>query len=55
MIDDPKTYTKPFVITKSNYRWIPQQEFEEQICVPSEESEYLKVMGDPAAHATSGK
>jgi hypothetical protein len=54
-IDDPKTYTKPFVITKSNYRWIPQQEFEEQICVPSEQSEYLKVMGDPAAHATPGK
>jgi len=54
-IDDPKTYTKPFVITKANYRWIPQQEFEEQICVPSEASEYLKVMGDPAAHATSGK
>lgn len=54
-IDDPKTYTKPFVITKSNYRWIPQQEFEEQLCVPSEQSEYLKVMGDPAAHNTSGK
>jgi len=54
-IDDPKTYTKPFVITQSNYRWIPQQDFEEQICAPSEQSEYLKVMGDSAAHSAPAK
>ena len=54
-IDDPKAYTKPFVITKSDYRWVPEQDFEEQICAPSEEFEYLKVMGDSTAHATSGK
>jgi hypothetical protein len=35
-IDDPKTYTKPFVITKANFTWIPAQDFEEQFCVPSE-------------------
>ena len=49
-IDDPKTYTKPFVITQANFKWIPQQDFEEQLCVPSEQAEYLKVIGDPAAH-----
>jgi hypothetical protein len=54
-INDPKTYTKPFVITKSSYKWIPRQDFEEQLCVPSEEAEYLKLIGDPAAHATPGK
>jgi hypothetical protein len=47
-IDDPKTYTKPFVITKANFKWIPQQDFEEQLCVPSEEAEYLRIIGDPA-------
>jgi hypothetical protein len=54
-INDPKTYTKPFVITKSSFKWIPRQDYEEQLCVPSEEAEYLKLIGDPAAHATSGK
>jgi hypothetical protein len=48
-IDDPKAYTKPFVITKANFKWIPRQEFEEQFCVPSEEAEYLKLIGEPAA------
>jgi hypothetical protein len=47
-IDDPKTYTKPFVITKSGFKWIPKQDFEEQLCVPSEEAEYLRIIGAPA-------
>jgi len=54
-INDPKAYTKPFVITKSSFKWIPRQDYEEQLCVPSEEAEYLKLIGDPAAHATPGK
>ena len=54
-INDPKTYTKPFVITKSSFKWIPRQDYEEQLCVPSEEAEYLKLIGAPAAPATSGK
>jgi len=49
-IDDPKAYTKPFVITKASFKWIPQQDFEEQFCVPSEEEEYQKLIGEPAAH-----
>jgi len=50
------------VITKSSFKWIPRrfkwiprQDYEEQLCVPSEEAEYLKLIGDPAAPATSGK
>jgi hypothetical protein len=54
-IDDPKTYTKPFVITTARFKWIPEQEFEEQFCVPSEEAEYLKLVGEPAAHGKNGK
>ncbi len=54
-IDDPKTYTKPFVITKANFKWIPKQDFEEQFCVPSEEAQYLKLVGEPAAHGKANK
>ena len=54
-INDPKTYTKPFVITKSSFKWIPRQDFEEQLCVPSEEAEYQKLIGDPAAHTVPAK
>jgi hypothetical protein len=54
-IDDPKTYTKPFVITNAKFKWIPQQDFEEQFCVPSEEAEYLKLIGEPAAHSAPSK
>ena len=54
-IDDPKTYTKPFVITKGQFTWIPQQEFEEQLCVPSEEAEYQKLIANPAARPTPKK
>jgi len=48
-ITDAKAYTMPFVITRSSFKWIPRQEFEEQICVPSEQAAYLKIIGDPAA------
>jgi hypothetical protein len=54
-IDDPKTYTKPFVITKAAFTWIPQQDFEEEICAPSEQAEYLKLIADPAAHSAPKK
>ena len=54
-IDDPKTYTKPFVITKASFTWIPEQDFEEEICAPSEQAEYLKLIANPAAPSTPGK
>jgi hypothetical protein len=53
-IDDPKTYTKPFVITKSNFKWLPEQAFDEDICVPSDALDYLKLLADPASTG-SGK
>ncbi len=49
-IDDPKIYTKPFVITKATFKWIPQQNFdEEQICVPSDMLQYLTLIANPAS------
>jgi hypothetical protein len=46
-VTDPKVFTKPFVLSKNEYRWIPDQEAEEQLCVPSEMINYMKVISDP--------
>ena len=48
-IDDPKIYTKPFILSTANFRWIPTQETDEQMCVPSEAAAYLDIIGIPAA------
>lgn len=53
-VDDPKAYTKAFVITTSRFKWIPNQELREEICVPSVMREYLNIIGDPAGDS-SGK
>jgi hypothetical protein len=46
-IDDPKAYTKPFMAMKQIYTWNPKQEFEEQLCIPSEVLEYNKTFAPP--------
>lgn len=48
-IDDPKIYTKPFVIATNKFKWIPNQEDEEQLCVPSEAIAYTNAVVIPAA------
>lgn len=45
-VDDPKYYTKPFVLGKTSFKWIPNQELDEQLCVPSDMLEYLKNIGE---------
>jgi hypothetical protein len=47
-LDDPKMYTKPFFLGTIYYRWVPNQQIDETLCVSSEVIEYLKTMGDPA-------
>ena len=47
-IDDPKIYSKPFVIATNKFKWIPNQEDEEQLCVPSEAITYLNTVAIPA-------
>ena len=46
-VDDPKLYTKPFVLGTANFRWLPSQELEEQLCVPSEMLQYLQLIAEP--------
>jgi hypothetical protein len=50
-VDDPAVYTKTFVLSKNDYQWIPDQEAEEQFCVPSEMIRYMSLISDPAFHA----
>jgi hypothetical protein len=47
-ITDPAVYTKPYEISKIQYLWIPDQKFEDQICVPSEMIAYRNLIGTPA-------
>jgi hypothetical protein len=47
-VDDPKIFTKPFVLSTATYRWIPDQDTEEQICVPSEGINYTNIISNPA-------
>jgi hypothetical protein len=47
-VDDPTIYTKPFELSKNEYRWIPDQEAEEQICVPSEMIQYMTIISRPS-------
>ncbi len=48
-IDDPQTYTRPFTITQTTFKWLPSQELREEICVPSLMNEYEKVVAEPAS------
>jgi hypothetical protein len=47
-VDDPKIYTKPFVLGNVNFKWVPNQQLAEQLCIPSEMLQYLDLVGDPA-------
>ena len=53
-ITDPEIYTKPFEISKIQYLWIPDQKFEEQLCVPSEMIAYRGLIGNPAGDGGIG-
>jgi hypothetical protein len=49
-VSDPKVFTRnPFVLARNEYRWIPDQEPEEQLCVPSEMINYMKIIGNPSS------
>ena len=47
-LEDAKIYTKPFVLGTADFRWVPNQQLEEQLCKPSEMLQYLSLIGDPA-------
>jgi len=52
-IDDPKLYVKPFTLVTSRLRWIPNQESEDQFCIPSEAIFYYNNIALPSFGADS--
>jgi len=55
-IDDPKIYISPFEeLTDVTFKWIPNQDLEEQICVPSEGIAYMNIIGHPGGSAEPAK
>jgi hypothetical protein len=47
-VDDPTIFTKSFTLSTNDYQWIPDQEAEEQICVPSEMIQYMNLISKPS-------
>jgi hypothetical protein len=47
-IDDPKIYAQPYVAATVPFTWNPKQEFEEQLCIPSEAQAYFDAVASPA-------
>ncbi len=47
-VNDPKVYTKPWAAETFDLKWNPKQEFEEQLCIPSEMEIYMQTIGNPA-------
>jgi hypothetical protein len=45
---DPKIYTKPFDLVAEYFKWVPNQQLDEWLCVPSQVIEYMQLMGKPA-------
>lgn len=54
-VDDPKYYTKPFVIATNKFKWIPNQDDQEQLCVPSEAIAYVNAVAIPADQDAANK
>jgi hypothetical protein len=52
-IDDPKMYTKPFVILPNlELKLQSKMPLPEQLCIPSEADNYMKILGNPASGIT---
>lgn len=54
-VTDPDNYTKPFEAMKQMFQLSTHDEMEEQMCVPSEAQQYLRVIAKPAAAGKSEK
>ena len=51
-LTDPKTYTQPWVSETKTFRSVPNWEIGEDLCIPSEEELFNKLIRDPAAGVT---
>jgi len=53
-VDDPKYYTAPFQLMKTDYYWKKDQDVEEELCIPSDAIEYQKKLADPSGWGQQG-
>lgn len=51
-ITDPKAYAKPWLAAKADFIWHPKQEFEEQLCIPSNATTYFNIIAGPAGETS---
>jgi hypothetical protein len=54
-VDDPKFYTKPWVLLRATYYWMKDQDFEETFCLPSDAVEYRDKVANPSGNAAGVK
>jgi hypothetical protein len=47
-VDDPAMYPKRFSMGQAYFKWVPNQQLNEYVCVPSEVQKYLTEQADPA-------
>jgi hypothetical protein len=52
-LTDPQTYTRPWVSETKTLRRTPGWEIGEDLCIPSEEEFFNKIIRDPAAGVTN--
>ncbi len=51
-VDDPKIFTKPFVLGTSRFIWVPGQQTQDQFCIPSQAQIYLNTITNPVASSS---
>jgi hypothetical protein len=47
-VEDPKFFTKPFQLMKTDYYWKKDQNVEEELCIPSQAIEYRDKLAEPS-------
>jgi hypothetical protein len=53
-VNDPKYYTQPFQLMKTDYYWKKDQDVEEELCIASEAIEYQKKLANPSGWGPEG-
>jgi len=48
-INDPKSYTQPYEVMKQVFTWAPDQQLEEQLCIPSDAINYREIFREAGA------
>jgi hypothetical protein len=54
-LDDPKFYTKPFQLMKTDYYWKKDQDVEEELCLASSAIEYRDHLANPSGWGAGAK